>query len=283
MPLPIRAALDQASERFAALTDAVPRLDAEVLLSHVLQRDRSYLLTWPDSPLTPGQQAAFDALVARRAAGEPIAHLTGQREFWSLPLQVTADTLIPRPETELLVERALVRMPAETTGHAADLGTGSGAVVLALAHERPRWRFLASDRSEAVLAVAGANAAQLQLGNIEFRHGDWCDALDQRRFQVIVSNPPYVAEHDPHLERGDVRFEPRSALVAGIDGLDDIRRLAQCSREHLQPGGWLLFEHGPDQGPASRRLLTELGYQAIATHRDFADRERVTEGRMAAG
>lgn len=282
MPPDIRTALQQAAERFTALPEATPRLDAEVLLSHVLGRDRSYLLTWPERTLTSQQQAAFERLAARRAAGEPVAHLTGEREFWSLPFKVTADTLIPRPETERLVELALAHMLPAAAGHAADLGTGSGAIALVLARERPGWSVLASDRSEAALAVACDNGQRLQVRNVEFRIGHWCEALGDRRFDVMVSNPPYVAAGDPHLTRGDVRFEPSAALVAGADGMDDIRCLARCSLNHLKPGGWLLFEHGPEQGPASRRLLIELGYQAVATHRDFAGRERVSEGRAPA-
>lgn len=274
----IRSALQWASTRFLQLADASPRLDAEVLLCHVLQCRRSFLLTWPDRPLTAEQHSVFDALVTRRAAGEPVAYIIGIREFWSLDIEVTPATLIPRPETELLVELALTRMQRET-GCAADLGTGSGAVALALATERPRWRIQATDRDEAALAVARANAQRLHLDNLAFAQGDWCEALKDSQFDIIVSNPPYIAENDPHLLRGDVRFEPSSALASQNHGMADIRCLARCSRKHLLPGAWLLFEHGPDQGAASRALLTELGYQDVVTQRDLGARERVTAGR----
>ena len=278
MSMTIRTALHQASERFAALAHANPQLDAQVLLCHVLQRGRSFLLTWPERTLTEQQSRDFERLTRRRAAGEPIAHLTGEREFWSLPLKVTADTLIPRPETELLVALALNHMPSTAPGAVADMGTGSGAVALALASERPGWQVLATDSAAAALAVARENAERLQLRNVRFEHGDWCTGLGGAQFDLVVSNPPYVPTQDPHLSAGDVRFEPRSALLAGPDGMDAIRRLARCSRAHLKPDGWLMFEHGPDQGAESRGLLTELGYRAIATHRDLGDRERVTEG-----
>lgn len=275
----IRVALEQARQRFAALPDVEPRLDAEVLMSHVLGRERSYLLTWPERELTPQQHDRFQALVQRRAAGEPVAHLTGQREFWSLPLRVTPDTLIPRPETELLVEHALAHMPSEAGAYAADLGTGTGAVALALASERPSWRLRATDLSDDALTVARANAAALRIDTVEFARGDWCEALDGLRFTVIVSNPPYVAEDDPHLNRGDVRFDPASALRSGADGLDDIRRIAHCCRRHLERDGWLLLEHGPGQGAACRQVLLDLGYQDVGTHRDLAGRDRITEAR----
>ena len=274
----IRTALHQASERFAALAYANPQLDAQVLLCHVLQCGRSFLLTWPERTLTEQQYLDFERLIRRRAAGEPIAYLTGEREFWSLPIKVTADTLIPRPETELLVALALTHMPSTTPGAVADMGTGSGAVALALASERPGWQVLATDSAAAALAVARENAERLQLRNLSFQDGDWCTGLGGAQFDLIVSNPPYVAAQDPHLTIGDVRFEPPSALLAGADGMAAIRQLARCSRAHLKPGGWLLFEHGPVQGAESRAMLAELGYRDIATHRDLGERERVTEG-----
>lgn len=281
MSMTIRAALCRAVDRFASLPDSNPQLDAEVLLCHVLDCTRSYLLTWPERPLNETQLDAFEQLVARRASSEPVAHLTGSREFWSLPLTVTADTLIPRPETELLVEQALDRMPAHSGGAVADLGTGSGAIALALANERPSWRVVATDRSSAALAVARKNAVQLGLAQVRFAHGDWCQALGDMRFDLIVSNPPYVASADPHLSIGDVRFEPRGALAGGADGLDEIRQLARCGRVHLRTGGWLLFEHGPDQGAESRAILSGLGFQAIVTYHDLEGRERVSGGRWS--
>ncbi len=278
MSVTIRDAVRRAAEQFAQLPLSNAQLEAEILLCHVLRCGRSHLLAWPEQPLTGAQQEAFAILAARRAAGEPVAHITGTREFWSLPLAITTDTLIPRPETELLVELALVRMAA-FHGAIADLGTGSGAVALALATERPEWSVTATDRSAAALAVAKNNAATHGLQNIRFARGDWCEALGDQRFDLIVSNPPYIAESDPHLRTGDLRFEPATALAAGVVGLDAIRRLARCSRAHLHDDGWLLFEHGLDQGAACRAILAEYHYQEIVTFQDLEQRERVSGGR----
>jgi release factor glutamine methyltransferase len=258
------------------------RLDAEILLAHALAQPRSYLFTWPERRPDADHQLQFMALLARRRQGEPVAHLTGQREFWSLMLQVTPDTLIPRPETETLVELALQLIPADATWQIADLGTGSGAIALALASERAACRIVATDSSSAALGVAQANAAQLGLHNITFIAGDWCAPLNERGFEMIVSNPPYIRAQDPHLDAGDLRFEPRSALVAGSDGLDALRRIATQARACLRPGGILLLEHGWDQGPQARRLLQEQGYMEIATHPDTAGRDRVVSGRQYA-
>ncbi len=278
MSVTIRDAVRRAAEQFAQLPFSNAHLEAEILLCHVLRCARSHLLARPEQPLTAAQQESFAILAARRAAGEPVAHITGTREFWSLALAVTPDTLIPRPETELLVELALLRM-STPRGAVADLGTGGGAVALALATERPAWSVTATDRSAAALAVAQDNAAAHELRNVRFARGDWCEALGDQRFDLIVSNPPYIAESDPHLRRGDLRFEPSSALAAGVEGLDAIRRLARCSRAHLNDGAWLLFEHGLDQGAACRTILTEFQYQEIVTFRDLEHRERVSGGR----
>jgi release factor glutamine methyltransferase len=266
----------------AQLQSESARLDAELLLCHVLGVSRSWLYAWPDKELEAEQQQRFDGLVARRAAGEPIAHLLGEREFWSLSLKVTPDTLIPRPETELLVERALSLLANDIPCRVADLGTGSGAVALAIARERPLCSVVASDLSQAALAVARENAERNRVTNVTFRPGRWCAALGEQKFELIVSNPPYIADDDPHLSQGDVRFEPRSALVAGGDGLDDIRTIIDESRRHLRPGGWLLLEHGYEQGAAVRRLLEENGYERVASWRDLAGHERVTGGRTGA-
>ena len=266
----------------ALLRDAAGRIDptdAEWLLGHVLDRSRTWLIAHRDDPLSPAAAERYGALLARRAAGEPVAYLTGRRGFWRFDLAVTPDTLIPRPETELLVERALERLPADRAVAIADLGTGSGAIALALAHERPRARVLATDASAAALAVARANAQALGLANVRFAEGDWCAALAGERFDLIASNPPYIAEGDPHLDCGDLRFEPAAALSSGADGLDAIRRIAADAPRHLHPGGWLLFEHGLDQGAAVRALLATLGYAEIATERDLEERDRVTLGR----
>lgn len=279
----IRSALQVAAGQIADLPFGHPRLEAELLLAHVLACPRSTLVAWPERTLTPTQWQQFERLVAQRSAGTPLAYLLGEREFWSLRLRVDSNTLIPRPETEVLVERALCRMPAARSGVAADLGTGSGAVAIALASERPRWLITATDESPAALQIARDNAQRLQCTNVRFEAGDWCDALGSERFDVIASNPPYIPENDPHLASGDVRFEPLRALVSGEDGLDAIRILCRCAQQHLHPGGWLLFEHGPEQGPQCRALLAASGYENVNTYADLEGRERVTEGSLPRG
>ena len=278
MPVTLEQFIARAIATLAASPS--PRLDAEVLTMHVTGLSRTQLITHGTAPLAPEQQGMLDQLLARRARGEPVAYLTGEREFWSLPLHVTPDVLIPRPETELLVERALALLPADAALTIADLGTGSGAIALALAHERPRCRIIATDASAAALAVARANAARLNLANVEFRQGEWLAALDHERMDLIVSNPPYIALTDPHLLEGDVRFEPRAALVSGPDGLDAIGRIAREAPAHLKPGGWLLLEHGFDQPDAVRSILARHGFQDITGYLDLADQARVTAGRQ---
>lgn len=269
--------LRQASAQLAKISPSA-RLDAELLLAAALDRPRSWLRAFGDEPARDPAARRFRALLAERARGVPVAHLLGQREFWSLPLRVSADTLIPRPETELLVERALLRVPASGNPVLLDLGTGSGAIALALAGERPAARVTAVDRSRAALAIARENATRLARDNLEFLPSDWFAALAGRRYALIVSNPPYIAGDDPHLQQGDVRFEPRGALVAGADGLDDLRRIIAGAPDHLQPGGWLLVEHGNRQGPAVRTLFTQAGFRAVVTYTDLAGHERITEG-----
>lgn len=266
------------------LRDAAARIDAvdaEWLLVHALGRPRSWLYAHRDDLVAPADAERFRALLARRTAGEPVAYLTGRRGFWSFDLAVTPATLIPRPETELLVELALDRLPAGAPLAIADLGTGSGAIALALAHERPRARVVATDASTDALAVARGNAQALGLANVDFRAGDWCAPLAAERFDLIASNPPYLADDDPHLGEGDLRFEPATALSCGVDGLDAIRRIVADAPRHLVPGGWLLFEHGWTQGDAVRALLRDAGFVDVATHRDLEDRDRVTLGRRA--
>lgn len=257
------------------------RIDAEFLLAHVLERPRAWLYAHADSLLLPGQLEAFRALQARRLNGEPVAYLTGQRGFWSLDLQVTPDTLIPRPETERLVELALAFLHPGRPAAVLDLGTGSGAVALAIARERPFSQVTAVDISPAALAVAAANGRRLQLGNVFFEHGDWFSSLGGRRFDVIVSNPPYIEDGDTHLAQGDLRFEPRLALASGPDGLDDIRLIAAQAGQHLLPGGWLLLEHGWQQGAAVRALLAAAGFVEVQTEPDLEGRDRVSLGRSA--
>jgi release factor glutamine methyltransferase len=257
---------------------ALDAADAELLLAHALGRSRSWLYAHRDDPVDPADAERFRALLARRAAGEPVAYLTGRRGFWSFDLRVTPDTLIPRPETELLVELALARIPSDAQSpRLADLGTGSGAIALALAHERPRARVVAVDLSPGALEVARANAAELGLANVEFRQGDWLAPLAGERFDLIASNPPYIAEGDPHLD--DLRHEPAPALSSGPDGLDAIRTIAREAPAHLVPGGWLLLEHGWDQGEAVRGILVAAGFTDVMTDRDLEDRDRVTSGR----
>ncbi|MEE1913214.1 peptide chain release factor N(5)-glutamine methyltransferase [Aeromonas caviae] len=257
-----------------------PRADADALLCHLLDCRRSYLMTWPEHELDAAQQATLVGWLARRLNGEPIAHLIGEREFWSLPLKVSPATLIPRPDTEVLVEQALARLPGGPCA-LLDLGTGTGAIALALKSERPDADVWAVDRMPAAAALARTNSAALGLP-IEVRDGSWFAPLsDAPRFAMIVSNPPYIDGTDPHLHEGDVRFEPRSALVAEEQGLADIRLIVTQAPAHLVPGGWLLLEHGWDQGEAVRQLLLQQGYLQVETVRDYGDNERVTLGRLA--
>lgn len=255
------------------------RLDAEVLLAHVLGKDRSYLYTWPEQVLDKEHLQHYSNLIERRAQGEPLAYITGRREFWSFSLTVNSATLIPRPETELLVEQALTHIPAAAAWEILDLGTGSGAIALALASERPACRVTATDRSAAALEVARNNAQQLGLTNLLFVEGDWFEPLQDRQFQLIVSNPPYIPRHDPHLTRGDVRFEPRTALASGVDGLDDIRQLLGKSHQHLTKDGWLLLEHGYDQGDPVAELFRQLEFESVHTCRDLQGHGRVSAGK----
>ncbi|WP_323918923.1 peptide chain release factor N(5)-glutamine methyltransferase [Aeromonas veronii] len=259
-----------------------PRADADVLLCHLLDCRRSYLMTWPERELDAAQQATLQTWLARRLNGEPIAHLVGEREFWSLPLKVSPATLIPRPDTEVLVEQALTRIPQRPCA-VLDLGTGTGAIALALKSERPEIDVWAVDRMVDAAALARENSAALELP-IEVRDGSWFEPLGEPdrdntpRFAVIVSNPPYIDGADPHLEQGDVRFEPRSALVADDAGLADIRHIVDHAPAYLLPDGWLLLEHGWDQGEAVRQLLRDGGYREVATVRDYGDNDRVTLG-----
>ena len=262
---------------------ATPRLDAEVLLAHVAEQPRHRPHASPHARLCAPAIERYAALVARRAAGEPVAYLTGRREFWSLDLEVSPATLVPRPETEHLVEAALAHLPQGRTAHVVDLGTGSGAIALALAQERPLCRYTATDACPAALAVARRNASRLGIANIEFRLGDWCGPLNGERHHLIVSNPPYVAANDPALAQGGLQYEPRRALASGHDGLDALRQIACEARHCLQPGGWLLLEHGCTQGPRLRRLLAALGYHCIAERHDYAGLERVVEARWQPG
>jgi release factor glutamine methyltransferase len=263
----------------AALAGPDARWEAEMLLASALGHERSWLYAHGDDALDAAQDAAFSALIARRAGGEPLAHVLGRRAFWRLDLRVTRDTLVPRPDTECLVELALERIPDEARVDVLDLGTGTGAIALAIALERPAARVVAVDASEAALAVARANAADHDLGRVRFVRSDWFAALAGQAFDVVVANPPYLAEDDPHLALGDLPHEPRAALVSGADGLDDIRRIAHDARAAIRPGGWLLLEHGNEQGAAVRAVLAGAGWESVETRRDLEDRDRVTLAR----
>lgn len=258
-----------------------PRLDAEMLLSHALKQPRSYLHAHPEDAPSAGALEEFRRLLAARRRGEPCAYLTAEREFWSMPLKVTPATLIPRSETELLVEEVLRRIPTDSNWQILDLGTGSGAIALAVARERGRCLIVATDRSADALSVAKQNAKLLDIPNVEFLHGDWFEPLDGRRFQLIVSNPPYIREQDPHLQAGDLRFEPRQALVSGNDGLDAIRAITAAATSHLRKPGWLLLEHGYEQADQVRALLTEAGFSEVRSVRDLQGHERVSLGAAA--
>jgi release factor glutamine methyltransferase len=272
----LRAQLAAAAQKLSSVAQR-PRFEAELLLAHVLGLSRAGLLAADDALPSAERLTRIEELVERRARGEPMAYLLGRREFWSLDLAVTLDTLVPRPETEGLVEWALERLDADGEFHVADLGTGSGAIALAIASERPRARVIATDASSAALAVALGNARRLGLSNVEFSQGDWCAALPAHIvFDVIVSNPPYVADGDPHL--ADLRFEPMAALTSGTDGLDAIRSIIVQSVTHLRTGGALLMEHGLTQAAAIQKLLSEAGYREIETRRDLAGHERLTGG-----
>ncbi|MBS0863826.1 peptide chain release factor N(5)-glutamine methyltransferase [Enterobacter mori] len=254
-----------------------PKRDAEILLEHVTGKSRTYLLAFGETLLTAQQEALLAALLARRKTGEPVAHLVGEREFWSLPLYVSAATLIPRPDTECLVEQALARLPTAACS-ILDLGTGTGAIALALATERPDCTVTAVDVMPDAVTLAQRNVERLGLGNVTVLQSSWFTALENRLFALIVSNPPYIDEHDPHLAQGDVRFEPLTALVAANEGLADLDHIVTTSRQHLLPGGWLLVEHGWTQGNAVRALFSNAGYRAVATCRDYGGNERLTLG-----
>ena len=254
-----------------------PELDLQLLLCHALDRSSAWLVTWPERIPEAAQQAHFDALLERRIAGEPIAYLLGTQGFWSLDLQVSNATLIPRPETEMLVEMALkLNLPSRI--QALDLGTGSGAIALALASERPEWHFTAVDSQASALAIAEHNRSRYGLQNVEFCCGDWYAPVAAKRFELIVSNPPYIDPLDDHLQRGDVRYEPRSALVSSGAGLDDLRHIVGRAPAFLARSGWLLTEHGFDQAAEVRELFAQAGFQHIASHCDLNGVERITLG-----
>ncbi|EPJ46572.1 MAG: hypothetical protein OFPII_19590 [Osedax symbiont Rs1] len=279
------------SRRLTASSES-PQLDVQLLLAHVLHKPFSYLFTWPEKYLTSQEQAAFEKLLAQRCVGEPIAYLLGYQDFWSLRLKVSKDTLIPRPDTELLVELVLgLGLPVANKAQGLqfkdqpaagitvlDLGTGTGAIALALASEQPNWSFFASDYLPAAAALAESNRCQLRLDNVEITTGSWFEPHRGKRFNVIVSNPPYIEEQDRHLAEGDVRFEPLSALTSADHGLQDIKLIIQQAPDYLLEHGCLLLEHGYNQGPQVRDLFAKRGFAAVRTEQDLAANDRVTLG-----
>jgi len=273
----IQQVLFEARNLLSVVTET-PELEAEILLAHVLNTSRSYLHAFCEARLNEDQVQAYTHYLMRRRHQEPIAYITGSREFWSLDLVVSPDTLIPRPETELLVQSVLDIYAHAAAIKIADLGTGSGAVALALAKEKPASQIYATDTSDSALQIARKNAQQLQLGNISFHQGNWCTALPCDKFDVIVSNPPYLGEMEWDAYAEGLAFEPREALLSGLDGLDAIRTISHSAREYLTSGGYLLVEHGFLQGAAVRKIFAASGYSQIHTVRDLSDRERVTIG-----
>lgn len=284
MAATVASLIDDATPRIAAahgLEKREARLEARGLATYAWGVTPAWLIAHDTDPLSSTQTSAFGTLLARRLAGEPMAYITGSREFYGRPFRVSPDVLIPRPDTELLVELALARLPPGQAVEVLDLGAGSGCIAITLALERPLARITAVDRSAAALTIARSNAEFLGAA-VEFLTSDWFSALSGRHFDLIVSNPPYIAANDPHLARGDVRFEPPTALAAGADGLDDLRRLATAAGPHLKPGGKLLLEHGYDQGAVCRALLQQAGFSGVTTLRDLAGLDRVTLGYLAA-
>ena len=268
------------SEALQAAQQRIDGVDARVLLCHVTGRDASFIIARADAQLPAAVMAEFSALVDRRAAGEPVAYLTGEREFYGRTFKVTPAVLIPRPETELLVDLALERMPRNAISRVLELGTGSGCIAIALPSERSLAKIVATDQSLEALAVARRKAFPVHVGNIAFLQSDWFEGLRRERFDLIVSNPPYVATGDPHLGEGDLRHEPRTALDGGLEGLDALRAIVKGARAYLEPGGWLLFEHGHDQAAKARALLRDAAYRDIFSARDLAGIERVSGGRL---
>ena len=270
----------QLSTELESISDSA-RLDIELILCHILQKNRTWLFTWPDKTLTPEQQQKFDHFFLRRKNGEPVAHIIGQREFWSLPLVVNNSTLIPRPDTELLVEITLELFAQDSPDlvrHCLDLGTGTGAIVLALASEKSHWQLLGVDQSADAVALAQLNRQQLGFDHVAIAQSDWFAQIKLQEFDVIVSNPPYIDPQDPHLNEGDLRFEPHSALIAANQGFADIELIIRDSKAYLSNHGWLLLEHGYDQGAQVRTLFAQAGFAQVETRRDLGGNERVTLG-----
>ncbi len=274
----IQQALQDAYQQFTDLDECDAMVDAKTLLCHVLEKNSSHLIAWPEKVLTPSQQQSFLQLTKRRATGEPVAYIIGHREFWSLDLLVTPATLIPRPDTEILVEQALERIPTDAQWNIADLGTGSGAIALAIASERLQCHIFAVDISQQALEVAQSNAQRLNISNISFFQGSWLQPLTEQKLNMVLSNPPYIESTDPHLKQGDVRFEPPGALSSGTDGLDDIRKLIDDSYQQLESNGWLLLEHGYHQAEEIMALMKQQAYSGVIDYRDYGGNDRVACG-----
>lgn len=276
-------ALKQARQQLclseSARTDS-PDLDAEILLCSILKCERTYLYAHPEQEISNNETESFNKLITLRCEGQPVAYLTEQKEFWSLSFRVSQDTLIPRPETELLVETALKYIPSNSTISILDLGTGSGAIAIAIASERPLIKITATDTSDAALKIAKLNADSHQIKNIAFKKANWFDSEDSKLYDLIVSNPPYINNDDPHLKQGDVRFEPLSALASGDDGLDDLRKIISESKHYLNNQAWLLVEHGYNQGEQVRQLFIENGFTSTSTIKDYSNNDRVSIGQL---
>ena len=273
----IKTVLAEAIKSLQSVSDSA-LLDSEILLYTALGKDRTYLRTWPEQTLSPEQIETYQKLLQERQQGKPIAYIIGKREFWSLDFLTTPDVLIPRPETELLIELSLNRIPIRQPYHVLDLGTGSGIIAVTLATERPEATITATDISSAALTIAQLNAAKHKTESIRFYQSCWFEDLPLGKFDLILSNPPYLAEDDEHLMQGDLRFEPITALIADQNGLGDITTIAEIARTRLQPNGHLMIEHGCDQGLAVRSLFIDLGYHFVQTHQDLAGLSRVTSG-----
>lgn len=271
----IATSIIQARKQLEEVSDS-PSLDAELLLAFVLDKNRTYLRTWPEKNLSPGQNQKFQSLLKQRYQGQPIAYLLGYREFWSRQFLVSPDVLIPRPDTELLVAQVLAKTSINQPCNILDLGTGSGAIAITLAAERRQAHITATDISDAALNLASKNRLRLKVENIQFQHSDWFQQLDQKEYDIIVSNPPYIDPDDPHLSQGDIRFEPELALISTLQGLQDIKLIADHSRHHIKLGGALFLEHGYQQHLAVQAILNNYGYQQIVTVNDLSDNPRIT-------
>jgi release factor glutamine methyltransferase len=279
MATEVSSLLEEGIRRIGRASDD-PRRDAEVLLSAALEKPRSFVLSHGDDVIRDCEATdRYEAYVTRRAHGEPVAYILGHREFWSLDLQVSPGVLIPRPETELVVERALAHLPGNEPWKVLDLAAGSGAIALAIARERPASTVIGTDASDVAVATARANAARLGLGNAEFRIGNWYEPVAATTFDLVASNPPYIADADPRVEPFVRRYEPHDALFSGPTGLEALENVVQGAQARLRTGGWLVVEHGDTQGEPVRAMLRAAGFQSIATHRDLAGMDRVTEGR----